>query len=126
MIQSQQKIVRSFEDLDVYQKAYHAALEVHKLSLGFPKIEQTALADQMRRASKSICANIAEGFAKQRHSSPEFERYLSIAIASSDEMQVWLSFCKDLKYLPSDRALHFRQTYGDVARMLVGLRAKWM
>jgi len=50
-------VVRSFHDLDVYQKAYQLSLDIHKATLGFPKLEQFALADQMRRASKSICAN---------------------------------------------------------------------
>ena len=56
-------VVRSVEDLDVYRKAYALALEVHKFSLGLPKIEHYALGDQMRRASKYVCANLAEGFA---------------------------------------------------------------
>ena len=60
--------VKSFEDLEVFQRAYRLSLEVHKLSLGFPSIEQQGLADQLRRASKSICANLAEGFGKQRRS----------------------------------------------------------
>ncbi|HEX6000395.1 MAG TPA: four helix bundle protein [Hyphomicrobiaceae bacterium] len=64
--------VRSFRDLKVYQDAYSVSLAIHKMTLGFPKMEQYALADQMRRASKSICANIAEGFAKQRASSADF------------------------------------------------------
>ena len=61
------KLVRSFEDLEVFKRAYRVSLEVHRLSLAFPKVEQYALGDQVRRASKSICANIAEGFGKQRH-----------------------------------------------------------
>ncbi len=96
--------VKSYDDLVVYQKAYVLSLEVHKKSLEFPKIEQFALADQVRRASKSICANIAEGFSKQRLSSPEFKRFLGIAIGSSDEMKVWLSYCRDLGYVAADVA----------------------
>ena len=60
------KIVRSFEDLEVFQRSYQLALELHKRSLTFPRIEQYALADQVRRASKSICANLAEGFARRQ------------------------------------------------------------
>lgn len=67
--------VRSFRDLIVYQNAYRLSLEIHKATLGFPKMEQYGLADQMRRSSKSICGNIAEGFAKQRRSSAEFRRF---------------------------------------------------
>lgn len=119
------KPIRSFEDLEVYRKAYGVALEIHRLSLEFPKSEQYALADQMRRASKSICANIAEGFAKQRHSSPEFRRFVSMAIGSSDEMKVWLSFAKDLGYLDDGTCVRLKEEYSFVARMLTGLRAKW-
>ena len=118
-------IVRSFEDLEVYQRAYRLALELHKLSLEFPKIEQFALADQIRRASKSICANLAEGFARQRSSSPDFHRFIVLALGSSDEMKVWLSFCADLKYMPKEDAERLRNEYSIVARMLHGLKNKW-
>jgi four helix bundle protein len=84
-----ENVVRSFEDLEVYQRAYRLALELHKVSVHFPKIEQFALADQIRRASKSVCANIAEGFARQRGSSADFHRFLVMALGSSDEMKVW-------------------------------------
>ena len=52
--------LRGFEDLEVFRRAYRVSLEVHRASLGFPSIEQRALADQIRRASKSICANLVE------------------------------------------------------------------
>ena len=118
-------IVRSFEDLEVYQRAYRLALEVHRLSLEFPKIEQFALADQVRRASKGICANIAEGFARQRGSSADFHRFVMMALGSSDEMKVWLSFCGDLGYIPEEQVQRLRGEYAVVARMLHGLRSKW-
>ena len=76
------------EDLEVFRRAYRLSLEVHRVSLDFPRIEQWALADQIRRASKSICANLAEGFGRQRLSKPEFRRFLVMAIGSADEMQV--------------------------------------
>ena len=118
-------VVRSFEDLEVYQRAYRLALELHKASLQFPKIEQFALADQIRRASKSVCANIAEGFARQRNSSADFHRFLVLALGSSDEMKVWLSFCVDLGYLPEAETKRMRDEYTIVARMLHALRVKW-
>ena len=55
--------LRGFEDLEVFRRAYRISLEVHRTSLEFPRIEQWALADQIRRASKSICANLAEALA---------------------------------------------------------------
>ena len=118
-------IVRSFEDLEVYQRAYKLALELHRLSLKFPQIEQFALADQIRRGSKSICANLAEGFARQRSSSADFHRFIVMALGSSDEMKVWLKFCSDLGYLSETDAKRMRDDYTIVARMLHGLRNKW-
>jgi hypothetical protein len=60
------KRVVSFEDIEVFQRAYRVSLEIHRTSLAFPRVEQRALADQIRRASKSICANLAEGYGRQK------------------------------------------------------------
>ena len=85
-------MVRSVEDLEVFRRAYRLSLELHRISLELPRIEQFALADQLRRASKSICANLTEGFAKQSHSAAEYRRYVVTAIGSSDETQLWLRY----------------------------------
>src|SRR5215208_5692830 len=82
------KRVVSFEDLEVFQRAYRMSLEIHRASLKLPVIEQRVLGDQMRRASKSICANVAEGYGRQKRSKAEFRRFLQMAIGSSDEMRV--------------------------------------
>ena len=113
--------VRRFEDLDVFRRAYALSLDVHRASLGFPRIEQFALADQVRRASKSICANLAEGFGKQRQWRVEFHRFVMMAIGSADEMQVWTLYCRDLGYIDNDVAGRWRGEYQEIARMLQGL-----
>ncbi len=118
-------VIRSFKDLDVYQRAYRVSLDIHRATLGFPKIEQYALADQMRRASKSICANLAEGFAKQRASSPEFRRFLVMSIGSSDEMRVWLDYGRDLGYLDASQVETWANDYIIIARMLHALMERW-
>ena len=117
--------IKSFEDLEVFQKAYKLSLEIHKLSLELPQIEQYGLADQIRRASKSICANIAEGFGKQNQSVSEFKRYLLIAMGLSDEMRVWLRYCLDLGYLEEDSWTRYSEEYRVVAKMLNGLHKVW-
>jgi four helix bundle protein len=118
--------VSTFEDLEVLQRAYRISLDLHRVSLQFPKIEQFGgLADQMRRASKSICGNIAEGFGKQRRSNVEFKRYLLMAICSADEMQVWLRYCADLEYIDRKVCERWRDEYRQIARMLQSLHAKW-
>ncbi len=111
-----------FEDLKVFKLAYRLALEVHRASLGFPAVEQYGLADQVRRASKSICANIAEGIGKQAGSSAECRRFLAIALGSADEMRVWLRFCLDLGYIDVAAWQRWRDAYQEVAQMLQGLR----
>jgi four helix bundle protein len=119
------KRVAAFEDLDVFQRAYRLSLDVHRKSLGFPPIEQRALGDQLRRASKSICANIAEGFAKQGRSAAEFKRYLPMAMGSSDEMRVWVRYGLDLGYIDEPTWRHWRDEYQSISKMLQGLARKW-
>ena len=110
-----------FEDLEVFQRAYKLSLEIHKISLTMPQIEQHALADQIRRASKSICANLAEGFGKQSQSKAEFRRFILMAIGSADEMRVWIRYCFDLKYVDEEAWKRWRDEYEQIARMLQGL-----
>ena len=113
--------VATFDDLEVFQRAYEISLDLHRASLTFPKVEQFGLADQIRRASKSICGNIAEGFGKRRRSSAEFKRYLLMAIGSADEMQVWLKYCFDLEYVDQKLCARWRDEYRQIAKMLQGL-----
>lgn len=109
------------EELQVFEKAYKASLEIHKLSLQLPKIEQYALGDQIRRASKSICANLAEGFGKQTGSKKEFRNFILMSLGSSDEMQIWIRYCKDLGYFTEEQAKAFMQDYQEISKMLKGL-----
>lgn len=116
------KLIRKVNDLRVYQDAFAIALDIHKASLVFPKVEQYALADQMRRASKSICANLAEAFARQQASELEFKRFITIAISSSDEMQVWVEFAKALNYISEADAAKWMDKYEHISRMLQKLK----
>jgi four helix bundle protein len=109
-----------YHRLAVYQKAYKAALEIHRLTLKFPAIERHELASQLRRATKSIAANIAEGMGKQ--SSPgEVKRFLYSALGSSDETRVWLEFARDLGYLTTELQQHYDAAYQEIGRMLRGV-----
>ena len=114
--------IKRFEDLEVFQRAYKVSLALHKMTLRMPQIEQYGLADQIRRASKSVCANLAEGFGKQSQSKAEFKRYLLMAIGSADEMRVWLRYCLDLGYIESGQWTIWRSEYEQIAKMLQGLQ----
>jgi four helix bundle protein len=110
-----------FERLEVFQRAYRMSLEVHRASLMFPELEQRALADQVRRASKSVCANLVEGFAKQVQSKAEFRRFIVMAIGPADEMRLWSHYCFDLGYVDEETWRRWRDDYQEITRMLHGL-----
>ena len=109
-----------YHRLDVYQKAYQLALEVHRISLGFPQLEQYGLAQQLRASSKSIPVNLAEGMGKQE-SPAEVKRFVRVAIGSCDETRVWLEFARDLGYLEVPQQNALEERYQEVGRMLQGL-----
>jgi four helix bundle protein len=111
-------------DLQVFRRAYAMSLEVHRASLAFPPIEQFALADQVRRASKSIGVNLAEGFAKRVYSQAEFKRFLLMALGSSDEMQIWSRYVADLGYVDPQVAAKWQAEYREISAMLNGLLQK--
>ena len=117
-------VAKSFEDLEVFRRAYIISLEIHKASLKFPAIEQYSIADQIRRASKSVCANIVEGFAKQVHSKAEFRRFIMNALGSSDEMRMWVRYCFDLGYIEKDVWQKWRDEYNAISKMLYVLSTK--
>lgn len=116
--------VKTFEDLEVYQRAYQISLQIHKISKTFPKDELYALTTQIRRASKSVCANIAEGYVKQGQSSNEFGRFLSISIGSCGEMIVWINYCYDLGYIDDEQKELWKNEYQIIIKMLQKLRNK--
>lgn len=110
-----------YNDLDVYRLAFEVALEIHETTLSFPKIEQfSGVADQLRRSSKSICANLAEGFGK-RMSVSDKKRYVQIAIGSATESRVWLSFSHRLGYVSDARTKDWDDRYEKICKMLYGL-----
>ena len=113
--------VHRFEELEAFKRAYKVSLEVHRCSIKMPQIEQYALADQLRRASKSICANLAEGFGKQDQSKAEFRRFIQMSIGSADEMRVWARYCFDLGYIDEACWQAWRDEYEEIAKMLQGL-----
>ena len=112
------RLVQSYRDLDVYKNAFSVSLELHQKSKSFPQDERFSLTSQIRRASKGICANIAEGFAKQQASKAEFKRYLMMALGSAHEMMVWLEYCDALEYLTHEETERLTQEYQKIIRML--------
>ena len=83
--------LRRHTELDVYNRAFSVAMRVFELSKNFPKEERYSLTDQIRRSSRSVCANIAEGWRKRRYEAA-FVAKLNDSEAEAAETQVWLQF----------------------------------
>ena len=109
-----------YHRLDVFRKSYQLAIELHRITLRFPKHEQYELAQQLRKSSKSIPANIAEGMGKQS-SKADVRRFIQIAMGSCDESRVWLEFARDLEYLSKQDQNLFDQRYQEIGKMQRGL-----
>jgi len=89
--------IRHFRELDVYKMAMEAAVEIFEMTKGFPPEERYSLTDQVRRSSRSVCANIAEAWRKRRYPNA-FVSKLSDAEAEASETGVWLEFA--VRYHP--------------------------
>jgi len=109
-----------YHRLEVFKKAYALALELHRVSRKFPKSEQYELAQQLRKSTKSIPANIAEGMGKQE-SKADVRRFMRIAVGSCDESRVWLEFAKDLGYISAAEHDKYDRRYREIGRMLQGI-----
>ncbi len=86
------KHIRHFRDLEVYKRAFDAAMVTFKMTKGFPIDEKYSLTDQMRRSSRSVCANLAEGWRKRKYIAV-FRNKITDSIQEASETQCWLEFC---------------------------------
>jgi four helix bundle protein len=114
------RLVKSHCDLDVYQRAFKAAMEVFDLSHQFPKDEVYSLTNQIRRSSRSVCANLAEAWRKRRYPAA-FQSKIADADAEAGETQVWLEFSVKCGYLSREKAANLYRAYDGILATLVGM-----
>ena len=112
--------IQRHTDLDVYTKAFDSAMDIFHASKVFPKEEMYSLTDQIRRSSRSVCANLAEAWRKRRYEAA-FVAKLSDAESEAAETQVWLEFAVKCNYLERDQAATLYQSYEETLRMLVAM-----
>ncbi len=110
--------IQQHTDLEVYRKAYDAAMSIFLASNNFPKEETYSLTDQIRRSSRSVCANLAEAWRKRRYKAA-FIAKLSDAESEAAETQVWLEFGMACSYLEQNQGRSLYQAYDEILRMLV-------
>jgi len=107
-------------DLDVYCRAFECAMTIFRLSQPFPKEETYSLTDQIRRSSRSVCANLAEAWRRRRYEKAFIDK-LSIAESEAAETQVWLEFAVECGYLPREEARELYKGYAGIIATLVGM-----
>jgi|SRR5262245_14264291 len=114
------KKIISHCDLEVFQKAFAVAMELYETSRLFPKEERYSLTDQMRKASRSVCANIAEAWRKRRYQAA-FISKLADAEGEAAESQVWIQFSVKCHYLDRDVGAKLYTVYDEILRTIVGM-----
>jgi four helix bundle protein len=111
------KEYRGYKDLKVFQTAYQLSLEIFELTKNFPKEEKYSLVDQVRRSSRSVCANIAEAWYKRRY--PKlFINKLTDSAGETGETEVWIEFSFDHKYINEEQRSKLLDKYNEVGKML--------
>jgi four helix bundle protein len=110
--------ILTHKDLKVYQTSYKAALKIYELSRSFPQEEKYSLTDQIRRSSRSVCANIAEAYRKRRYPK-SFVAKLSDSEAEAAEVQVWLDFALSFNYIEKEIYRELFDNYDHVLSQLV-------
>lgn len=93
--------IRSYRELRVYQNAFAAAMRIFHLTKSFPSEERFSLVDQMRRSSRAVCSNLAEGWRKRRYEAHWVSK-LTDAEGEADETRVWLEFSLESGYIKKE------------------------
>ncbi len=117
--------IRSYKELRVYQAAFEAAMRIFEFTKRSPLEERFSLVDQVRRSSRSVCANIAESWRKRRYQA-HFASKLSDAESEAEECRVWLQFATRCGYLKNSEANELDRQYDAILAQLVKMisRAK--
>ena len=119
--------IKRHTELEVYSLAFDAADEIFTLTKAFPIEEKYSLIDQIRRSSRSVCANIAEAWRKRRYEAA-FINKLNNAEAEASETQVWLQFCLSCGYLDKVTVEELYKQYDHIIGKLVTMmrfQDKW-
>lgn len=117
-----EKIVRH-QELEVYKKAFAAAMRIFELTRSFPKEETYSLTDQILRSSRSVCANIAEAWRKRRYQAA-FIAKINDAEGEAAETQTWLEFSVRCEYMEKEVGRELFREYDEIISMLVAMEAK--
>ncbi|WP_166829000.1 four helix bundle protein [Thalassoroseus pseudoceratinae] len=114
------KFARRHTELEVYQAAFQAAMDLFEVSKTFPVEERYSLTDQIRRSSRSVCANLAEAWRKRRYPAA-FISKLSDSEAEAGETQTWIQFAVECQYVDKSTARRIYEEYDKIIGILVSM-----
>lgn len=114
--------MQNYKDLKVWEKAHYFTIQVYKVSDAFPKTETYGLTNQLRRASSSIAANIAEGCGK--NTKADFANFLNISLGSANEAEYFVLLARDLNYLTVSNYDELTKLVNEIKAMLINLISK--
>ncbi|MDY7077759.1 MAG: four helix bundle protein [Chloroflexota bacterium] len=114
------KPIQSHRELEVYQLAFEAAMRIFEVTKRFPPEERYSLTDQIRRSSRSVCANLAEAWRKRRYEGA-FVAKLNDSEAEAAETQTWIEFAVKCDYLDAETSRALYQTYDHILGKLVNM-----
>lgn len=113
----EKQLIRHFRELIVYQKAFETAMKIYNISKTFPIEERYSLVDQIRRSSRSVCANLAEGWRKRRYEAV-FKNKITDSMQEAAETQCWLEFSSACKYIDQKTFTNLDNEYEEIIAML--------
>ncbi len=119
--------IKNFRDLRVYQNAMDATMEIFEITKTFPAEEKFSMVDQIRRSSRSVCANLAEAWRKRLYKA-HFISKLSDSAGESDETRVWLEISLRCKYISNETFAELDSTYDLITGQLIKMMSepeKW-
>lgn len=117
-------MIKSFSDLEVYQLSYQLSMNVFNLTKDFPSSEKYSLTSQIIRSTRSISANIAEGFGRRTYQA-EFKKFLIYSVGSLEESKVWLNFAKDCEYISPQQFDLLQMKTDEIGAKLHKLYTNW-
>ena len=111
------KAINHFRDLEVYRRAFEAAMKIFQITKGFPAEEKYSLVDQIRRASRSVCANISESWRKRQYIAV-FKNKMTDSMQEASETQCWLEFSLSCQYINQESFDSLDDEYEQIIAML--------
>lgn len=117
-------MIKSYKDIEVHNEAFNLAMEIFWITRKFPKEEIYSLTSQLVRSSRSVSANICEGWAKRNYDSV-FKQHLIHALGSNSETEDWLNYSLECKYISIEVYENLIVKNNKIGKMLTKLHQNW-